>query len=50
MIPVNISMVCNHGKNLLEEKFRCAILLRVFFGYYCIASEISTNNYQDILL
>ena len=30
MILVNISMVCNHCKNLLEETYRFAILLRVF--------------------
>ena len=28
--PVNISMVCNHCKNLLEETYTSAILLRVF--------------------
>ena len=38
------SMVCNHCKNLLEEAYTSAILLQ----YYCVASEISTNNYQDI--
>ena len=30
MIPVNISVVCNHCKNLLEEMYRSAILFRVF--------------------
>ena len=47
MIAVNIyvSMVCNHCKNLLEETYRSAILSRVF-EYYCIASEVSTNNYK----
>ena len=44
MIPVNISMVCNHCKNLLEETYTPAILLQ----YYCIAREISTNNYQQL--
>ena len=29
MIPVNISMICNHCKHLLEETYRSAILLRV---------------------
>ena len=48
-IPVNISMVCNHCKNLLKEKYRPAILLSESVEYYFIASEISTNNYQDII-
>ena len=29
MMPVNINMVCNHCKNLLEEMYTSAILLRV---------------------
>ena len=27
MIPVNVSTVCNHCKNLLEEMYTSAILL-----------------------
>ena len=38
-----ISMVCNRCKNLLEEMYISAIFFRAF--YYCIASEINTNNY-----
>ena len=48
MIPVNISIVRNHcKKSILEETYTSAILF-FSFEYYCIASEISTNNYQDI--
>ena len=46
MIPVNISIAYNHCKNLLEELYISAILLRVFLNITAFATEISTNNYQ----
>ena len=45
MIPVNISMVCNHCKSLLEETYTSAILLSLL---NITPSEISTNNDQEI--